>query len=96
MQKKYENYPWLKRKIAKARNKFRKKVVVLVREGDVFSSKQLEDISLDKAKEVKVEFDRAVKNVEFINCEGRVVDEKTAVIEKIDAFEFAGISADYK
>ena len=52
IEKKYENYPWLKRKIAKARNKFRKKVVVLVREGDVFSSKQLEDISLDKARSI--------------------------------------------
>ena len=49
--------------------------------------------SIDKAKNVKVEFDRAACEVEFINCKGKLVDEKTAIIEKIDAYEFAGINA---
>lgn len=32
------------------KHRFKKKIVVIVREGDIFSSKQLMDISLDKAK----------------------------------------------
>ncbi|MGN0114790.1 MAG: hypothetical protein ACI396_05645 [Acutalibacteraceae bacterium] len=41
---------FVKRSIYMLRNSFKKKVTVIVREGDVFSSKQLMDISLDKAK----------------------------------------------
>lgn len=40
------------RKLYMLRHSFNKKVTVIVREGDIFSSKQLMDISLDKAKMV--------------------------------------------
>ena len=50
--KKYASLPYFARKIAIAKNKFARKVTVIVREGDVFSSKQLNDISLEKAKAV--------------------------------------------
>ena len=39
-----------KEKYGKFSNKFKNKVTVIVREGDVFSSKQLHDISLERAK----------------------------------------------
>ncbi len=52
--------------------------------------------TIDKTKNLKVEFNKKVKNLEFINCQGKVIDEKTAIIEKIDAYEFAGVSAEYK
>ncbi len=48
----YSNLPFFARKIAIRKNKFVRKVTVIVREGDVFSSKQLNDISLEKAKAV--------------------------------------------
>ena len=48
----YASLPFIQRKIAIAKEKFKKNVVVIVREGDVFSSKQLNDISLDKARAV--------------------------------------------
>ena len=49
----------------------------------------------DKAKSVKIALSRAIKNAEFINCEGKMLDDKTAEIENIDAFQFAGITGDY-
>ncbi|MBE6773393.1 MAG: hypothetical protein E7544_04120 [Ruminococcaceae bacterium] len=52
IERRYKDAPWLKRKLATVRYKFRRNVVVLVREGDIFSAKQLEDISLDKARSV--------------------------------------------
>lgn len=50
--KSFEKLPFFARKIAIRKNRFVRKVTVIVREGDVFSSKQLNDISLDKAKAV--------------------------------------------
>ena len=50
--KQYKKLPYFARKIAIRKNKFTRKVTVIVREGDVFSSKQLNDISLEKAKAV--------------------------------------------
>lgn len=50
--KKYSNLPFFTRLIKISKNRFKKRVTVIVREGDVFSSKQLSDISLDKAKAV--------------------------------------------
>lgn len=50
--KKYEAYPFLKKQIAIFRHRFKKNVNVIVRLGDVFSSKQLNDISLSKARAV--------------------------------------------
>ncbi len=50
--KKYESYPFLKRQLAIFKHRFKKNVTVIVRMGDVFSSKQLNDISLSKARSV--------------------------------------------
>lgn len=52
MQKKYAHLPFFSRWLAYRRNKFKKNVTVLVREGDVFSSMQLNDISVKRAKSV--------------------------------------------
>lgn len=48
----FDSLPFFSRVIAIHKNKFVRRVTVIVREGDVFSSKQLNDISLDKAKAV--------------------------------------------
>ncbi|HJI61917.1 MAG TPA: hypothetical protein OIM34_08660 [Ruminococcus bromii] len=47
---KYSEYGFLKRNFKIMFNRFRKNITVIVREGDVFSSKQLHDISVEKAK----------------------------------------------
>ncbi len=47
---KCKNKNIISKSIYMMKNRFRKKVTVIVREGDIFSSKQLMDISLDKAK----------------------------------------------
>ncbi len=52
IQNKYASLRLIPRKIAFLRERFKKNVTVMVREGDVFSSKQLNDISLDKARAV--------------------------------------------
>ena len=48
----YASLPYFPRKIAIKKHRFHKNVTVLVREGDVFSSKQLNDISLAKARSI--------------------------------------------
>ncbi len=48
----FQNLSFFARKIAIDKHRFHKNVTVLVREGDVFSSKQLQDISLDKARSI--------------------------------------------
>lgn len=50
--KRYQQLPFLLRTWAVYKNRFVRRVTVIVREGDVFSSKQLNDISLDRAKAV--------------------------------------------
>lgn len=52
IQNKYASLRLIPRKITFLRERFKKNVTVMVREGDVFSSKQLNDISLDKARAV--------------------------------------------
>ena len=52
IQKKYQSLPYFARKIAIFKEKFNRNVVVIVREGDIFSSKQLNDISLSTARAV--------------------------------------------
>ncbi len=52
VRKQYAHLPFIARKIAVHKHKFHKKIVVIVREGDVFSSKQLNDISLEKARSI--------------------------------------------
>ncbi len=47
-----ENMSPLKRMLTKRRNKFKRNVTVFVREGDVFSSTQLNEISLDRARSI--------------------------------------------
>lgn len=47
---KYNEYGFLKRNFKVMFNRFKKNITVIVREGDVFSSKQLHDISVEKAK----------------------------------------------
>lgn len=49
---KSEGMPFLKRIAYRRKNHFKKGITVIVREGDVFSSKQLRDISLERAKTV--------------------------------------------
>lgn len=50
--KKYASLPFFARQIAIYKNRFKRNLVVIVREGDVFSSKQLNDISLSQARAV--------------------------------------------
>lgn len=52
VRKQYAHLPFIARKIAIRKNKFQKNITVIVREGDVFSSKQLNDISLERARSV--------------------------------------------
>ncbi len=52
IEEKYESLPLIQRKIAIHKANLKKKLTVIVREGDVFSSKQLNDISLSKARSV--------------------------------------------
>ena len=52
VEKKCEALPWIKHKLAVRKERFKKNVVVMVREGDVFSAKQLNDVSLNKARAV--------------------------------------------
>lgn len=51
---KYAELPLLSRKIAIHKHKLRNRLTVMVREGDVFSSKQLSDISLERARSVVI------------------------------------------
>lgn len=48
----YAHLPFLRRASAIRKNRFRRNITVVVREGDVFSSKQLRDIALERARSV--------------------------------------------
>jgi len=48
----YAHLPFLRRASAIRKNRFRRNITVVVREGDVFSSKQLHDIALERARSV--------------------------------------------
>ena len=48
----FEKLPWLKRKIAVRKNRFKNTVSFIVREGDVFSAMQLHAISLEQARSI--------------------------------------------
>ncbi len=52
LKKECKSLPFFSRIVALYKGDFKQKINVIVREGDVFSSKQLNDISLDKAKTV--------------------------------------------
>lgn len=52
LSKQYKDLPFIQRFIKTRREKFKNNLTVIVREGDVFSSKQLKDISLKSAKSV--------------------------------------------
>jgi len=52
LERKYAHLPLRRRLKMLRRHRFRRKVTVLVREGDVFSSKQLRDISLERAQSI--------------------------------------------
>lgn len=52
IEKQFKNLPFLARIFAIKKHKFKRKITVIIREGDVFSSKQLADISLEKARAV--------------------------------------------
>jgi hypothetical protein len=54
IREKYKDLPWLQRRIKLHRKRFTNNLTVLVREGDVFSSVQLHDLSLKKAKAVVI------------------------------------------
>lgn len=49
-----KNMPFFKKIVYLRKNLFNKSITVIVREGDVFSSKQLRDISLERAKTVVI------------------------------------------
>lgn len=52
IEEKFAHLPWFSRKAAVNRNRFRRNVTVLVREGEVFSTKQLMEVSLDRARAI--------------------------------------------
>lgn len=52
LQEQYGSLPFLKKQYMIFKNRFVKNITVVVREGDVFSAKQLHDISLEHAKSV--------------------------------------------
>lgn len=54
IEEKYKHLPFLSRHIAIYKNRFRGQLTVIVREGDVFSSKQLSDISLERARSIVI------------------------------------------
>ena len=54
IRKQYQNLNFISRFFAYREHKFTRNVTVIVREGDVFSSKQLHDISLEHAKSVVI------------------------------------------
>jgi hypothetical protein len=49
---KYKNLPYFARKIAIRKNRFKKQVTVIIKEGNIFSAKQLKDMSLDMARSI--------------------------------------------
>lgn len=75
VEKKYAHLPFIARKIAIKKNKLKKKLTVLIKEGDIFSSKQLKDISIDKARSIVIlqgdfnnsscKYEKAERNAEF-------------------------------
>lgn len=50
--KRYESLPFFSKIAALRKNRFKKNLTVIVREGDVFSSKQLNDISLKQSRAI--------------------------------------------
>lgn len=54
VEEKFKDLPFFARHIAMYKNRFKGHLTVIVREGDVFSSKQLSDISLEKARSVVI------------------------------------------
>lgn len=52
VEKQYDDLALIPRLIAIRKNRFRRNLTVLVREGDVFSTKQLREISLDRARSI--------------------------------------------
>ncbi len=52
VEKRFANLPYFARKLAIRRNRFKKQVTVIIKEGDIFSSKQLRDIALDMARSI--------------------------------------------
>lgn len=50
----FADYPFFAKHIAMYKNRFRRNLTVIVREGDVFSSKQLSDISLERARSIVI------------------------------------------
>ncbi len=52
LREQYKSLPYLRRKFAIMKHRVKNNLTVIVREGDVFSSKQLQDISLPMAKAI--------------------------------------------
>ena len=52
LEEKYASYPFFKRRRLLRKEKFKRNLTIVVREGDVFSSKQLQDASVEYAKAV--------------------------------------------
>ncbi len=76
LESKYASLPYFKRKAMLRKDKFKRNVTTVVREGDVFSSKQLQDISIDQARAVII-LGNDINNT-ICKFEHR---------EKVDAFE---------
>lgn len=52
VEQRYQHLPFFARAMAIRRHRFRRNLTVVVREGDVFSTKQLQDISLERARSI--------------------------------------------
>ncbi len=52
LEKRFAHLPYFARKVAIRKNRFKKQVTVIIKEGDIFSAKQLRDIALDMARSV--------------------------------------------
>ncbi len=52
VEEKFKNLSYFAKRIAIRKNRFRKKITVIIKEGNIFSSKQLKDMSLDKARSI--------------------------------------------
>lgn len=52
VEQRYRHLPFFARVMAIRKNRFRRNLTVVVREGDVFSTKQLQDISLERARSI--------------------------------------------
>lgn len=84
--RKYANACFLKRHYYMRKNMSRKQVTVIVREGDVFSSKQLRDISIEHAKMVIIlgnDINNTVCKYEHKNIEDSILNGNSQTVKTL-------------